>query len=110
MVTTQYDVQGWLRDLTHLFNSEPPVSLMHGLETAAQQQQGAFRDILAGVSYMVAGGFSLSSALAIYGDVFEPNILTVIRYGELYGELEETLQRYVDTVLSPLPSASLPSE
>ena len=49
---------------------------------------------------MVAGGFSLSSALAIYGDMFEQNLLTVIRYGELYGEIEKTLQRYVDVLNS----------
>ena len=92
MAFTQDEVQQWLRDLTQLLHAENSGSLMYCLETAAQQQPSqAFRDILAGVSYMVAGGFSLSSALAVYGDRFGENTLTVIRYGELYADMEGTL-------------------
>ncbi len=56
----------------------------------------ALRHTLSIVRNLVGQGFSLSRAMARFPEVFNDAIVTVVRYGELYGELDMTLRRYAD--------------
>ncbi len=85
-------------------------ALAEGLETAAGKRSfveclemaesavndWALKHALKIVRNKVAGGYSLSRAMARFPEVFDGVILTVVRYGEIYGELDLTLRRYAD--------------
>ncbi len=63
----------------------------------------ALRHALKIVRDIVAEGCSLSRAMARFPEVFDGVILTVVRYGEIYGELDLTLRRYADRPEDLLP-------
>lgn len=56
-----------------------------------QSRRGKFRDVMEGVLNDVQDGFSFSTALAKYPDVFDQVFINVIRSGEATGKLESVL-------------------
>jgi type IV pilus assembly protein PilC len=56
-----------------------------------QSRRGKFRDVLEGVLNDLQDGFSFSTALAKYPDVFDHVFVNVIRSGEATGKLEQVL-------------------
>ncbi|HSI20559.1 MAG TPA: type II secretion system F family protein [Verrucomicrobiae bacterium] len=58
-----------------------------------QARKGKFRDVMEGVLNDIQDGFSFSSALAKYNDVFDPVFINVVRSGEATGKLENVLSQ-----------------
>jgi type IV pilus assembly protein PilC len=56
-----------------------------------QARKGKFRDVMEGVLNDVQDGFSFSTALAKYPDVFDQVFINVVRSGEATGKLESVL-------------------
>ncbi len=56
-----------------------------------QTRRGKFRDVMEGVLNDVQDGFSFSTALAKYPDVFDAVFINVVRSGEATGKLESVL-------------------
>lgn len=91
-------VQSWMRGLyTALETSDGTRSLCDCLSLAAQEQEGPkVRQNLNAVTEVVGMGYTLSSVMALHSWIFSPNHVAVVRYGEMYGELDLTLKRYVE--------------
>lgn len=58
-----------------------------------QSRRGKFRDVMEGVLNDVQDGFSFSTALAKYPDVFDQVFINVVRSGEATGKLESVLSQ-----------------
>jgi type IV pilus assembly protein PilC len=58
-----------------------------------QTKRGKFRDVMEGVLNDVQDGFSFSTSLAKYADVFDPVFINVVRSGEATGKLETVLDQ-----------------
>ncbi|MCS7265232.1 MAG: type II secretion system F family protein [Armatimonadetes bacterium] len=72
-------------------------SFVECLELAEQVVNDlALRHTLKIVRNIVAQGCSLSRAMERFPEVFNPVIITVVRYGEIYGELDLTLRRFAE--------------
>lgn len=72
-------------------------SLVGCLEYAAERQDDArLVAALRGVIAVVAAGYPLSKATALQDGAFSSDYRTVVRYGEMYGEPDAVLRRYVD--------------
>ena len=72
-------------------------SLLDHLQQANQQQSNPeFRQVLEAVYETVARGHSLSYAFSQHPDAFNETYVTTVRYGEIYGEVDATLRRYVE--------------
>lgn len=56
-----------------------------------QTKRGKFRDVMEGVLNDVQDGFSFSTALAKYPDIFDAVFINVVRSGEATGKLEDVL-------------------
>ena len=65
-------------------------------ESAAMVEDAALRSALEEVIREVAGGNSMSRAFALRPEVFPANFTTIVRYGEIYGEVDVTLRRYAE--------------
>ena len=55
-----------------------------------------FQRIGAAVASVARLGIPLSKVMEIFPNVFSPHHVAVVRYGEMYGEVDLTLERYVD--------------
>lgn len=55
-----------------------------------------FQRVVRGVADVVKLGFPLSLTMEMFPKVFSPDHVAVIRYGEMYGEVDLTLERYVE--------------
>lgn len=71
---------------------EAGLTLTQALQLLVRQsRRGKFRDVLEGVLNDLQDGFSFSSALAKYPDIFDTIFINVVRSGEATGKLEEVL-------------------
>lgn len=92
------DLRAWARD----FNRElikPNEPIWDKIErTIAAQPNHYFQQALKALAATVALGFSLSNAMSLFPEMFDVDgkFLTVVRYGEMHGELDETLKRYIE--------------
>src|SRR5579859_4144071 len=99
MPVTQQEVETWMRDLyTVMSKTDRCRSLIECLDTAAQNQQQnkLFCGVLQALREEVLRGNSLSAAMSLHPHIFSNAHVCVVRYGEMYGELDLTLQRYVE--------------
>ena len=94
---TQDDLGAWARDFYREISQPPNGSYEATFErTIAGQQNEYFRYLLGGVLRMMSAGCPLSAAMSLHPDAFDEKFVTIVRYGEIYGELDETLQRYIE--------------
>ena len=99
MLATEQEVDTWMQDLyTVLSRTDRPRSFIECLDTAAQNQQQneVFHSILQAIREVVSLGYPLSRAMSLHPEVFSNAHVCVVRYGEMYGEVDLTLQRYVE--------------
>lgn len=97
MPVTQEEVREWSRHFYKALQNGSGKSLTECLEAATQQQTNQdFLRALVEVREIVARGYSLSTAMALHPHVFNDKYVTVIRYGELWGEVDLVLERYVE--------------
>ncbi len=98
MLVTEEEVCDWTRTFCiALENHDGRHSLLDYLQQARQQQGNAeFCAVLDSVRDNVGQGYALSHALSQHPEVFREPYVTTVRYGEIYGELEVTLRRYID--------------
>lgn len=66
-------------------------------ELGELQSSDEFRRVIKQVQSEVMAGHTLSRALSQHPDVFDERYLVSVRYGEMYGILDETLQRLVNS-------------
>jgi type II secretory pathway component PulF len=98
MLVTEEQVCQWTIDFCITLEAHDGTrSLLDHLQQATQQQDSAeFRAILEQVRTAVGQGYSLSHALTQYPEVFSAAYITTVRYGEIYGEVDIALRRYVE--------------
>lgn len=98
MPVTEAEVCDWTRTFCiALETHDGKHSLLDYLQQTTQQQGNAeFRAVLTSVRDNVSQGYALSHALSQYPEVFREPYVTTVGYGEIYGELEVTLRRYID--------------
>ncbi len=95
MPVTQEEVQKWSRHFYKSLKAGKPV--MECLDTATQQQNNEdFTKVLNEVREIVARGYPLSKIMALHPHVFDETYVTIIRYGEIFGEVDLVLERYVE--------------
>jgi type II secretory pathway component PulF len=95
MSVSQEELRNWSCALCEAF--APGRSFVNCLDLANQQVQNEdFRRVLIAVRDRIAQGYSLSGAMAEHPDVFNEKYRTIVRYGEIYGELDVTLRRFAD--------------
>ena len=70
--------------------------LDHISHSSDQQPSLELRAVLRQVHDMVAEGYGLSHALSQHPSVFPEAYLVTVRYGEIYGEVDVALRRYVE--------------
>ncbi len=97
-MTSPEELRRWARALAEaLETAAGKRSFVDCLEMAEEVVSDlALRHTLKIVRNMVAEGRALSRAMERFPEVFDRIILTVVRYGEIYGELDLTLRRYAD--------------
>lgn len=97
-MVTEEEVCDWTRTFCiALETHDGRHSLLDYLQQATQQQGNAeFCAILDSVRDNVSQGYALSHALSQHPEVFREPYVTTVRYGEIYGELDIALRRYID--------------
>lgn len=98
MLVLSQDLENWTRDLNKaLQTANGQRSFMDCLVMATRQQADEdFRRTLNAVADVVALGHRFSGALALFPQVFPMDYVTIVRYGEIYGELDLVLRRLVE--------------
>lgn len=85
---TRKDVVIFSRQVAIMFKAK--VSLIEIFETIAQQTRSSvFKEKILKIAEEVEGGTSLSSALAMFPDVFSPFYISMVKSGEASGKLTE---------------------
>jgi len=78
---------------------EAGLSLSQALRLQLRQsKKGRFQVVLESIQNDLQDGFSFSSALAKFPDVFDPIFVNVVRSGEATGKLESVLTQLADTL------------
>ena len=97
MSITQEDVQAWSRDFYKALQSGAGTSVTQRLERAkGQQHNPEFVTVLTEVQDIVGRGYPLSKIMALFPHVFDETLISIIRYGEIFGEVDVVLERYVE--------------
>lgn len=98
MPVTEEEVCDWTRTFCiALETHDGRHSLLDYLQqTTPQQGNAELRAVLDSVHDNVSQGYALSYALSQHPEVFREPYVTTVRYGEIYGEVEVTLRRYID--------------
>ncbi len=110
MRVTPEEIQAWTRDFYNAILEPKTASLIDRFNpTIERQPNEEFRRVLSAVSDVVALGFPLSKALSLFPDVFDPNYITIIRYGEIHGELDVVLKRFLDHPEDMSPRCKVPA-
>ncbi|MBV9468679.1 MAG: type II secretion system F family protein [Abitibacteriaceae bacterium] len=97
MQVTAEELRDWTRDFYNVL-MEPNGSSLLDLfsSTIAKQPNHHFQRVLMEVRDALMAGHSLSGAMSQHPDVFNATYITIIRYGEIYGEVDLTLQRFLE--------------
>ncbi len=61
-----------------------------------QHPEGHFRQSLVALNTVVGLELPLSRAMGLLPNVFPADFVTIVRYGEIYGELDVVLERLLD--------------
>ncbi len=89
------------------------INILEILETLREQTQNAFlREILEQVQNDVEMGHTLATAFSRYPNTFSPFFITMLREGELEGELDrafDDLADHFETRLGEVPDARRPA-
>lgn len=110
MAVTQDEVREWARAFHASLTGATVKSLVqHLVESAQQVSNEHLLGALADVQSVVEQGNSLSGALAQHPDIFNKNFITIVRYGEIYGEVDLTLQRFVEHPEDMVPRCRRPA-
>ena len=110
MTVTQEDLRQWARAFHASLTCGTVKALNeHLAESVEPVSSEELRRALCAVIATVAQGYSLSGALAQHPEVFDPNFITIVRYGEMYGELDLTLERFAEHPEDLLPRCRLRS-
>lgn len=97
MITLDPKLQNWARDFAFELGAPQGRGLLHLLhDSILRQTDPDFRETLMSLLVTVERGVPISDALADHPDTFDKTFVTIVRYGEIYGELDETLRRYAD--------------
>ncbi len=95
MPVTQEEVREWSRNF--YTGLQCGGGLIDSMESATRQQSNPeFLDVLTEVRDIVARGYPLSKIMALYPHVFDETYISIIRYGEIFGEVDLVLERYVE--------------
>ena len=108
MVAAIFILQGARRAWGLTGSSLKPLT-QHLTESAEQVSNEHLRRALHAVQSELERGNSLSGALAQHPDVFDKNFITIVRYGEIYGEVDLTLQRFVERPEDMFPRCRRPA-
>lgn len=110
MGVTQDEVREWARAFHASLTGGTVKSLIQHLAESAQQVSNEhLRNALADVQSVVAQGSTLSGALAQHPDIFDKNFVVIVGYGEIYGEVDLTLQRFVERPEDMAPRCRRPA-
>jgi len=97
MPVTEEELRIWTRDFLDALLEPKADSLVDRFSnTIARQPNEDFRHVLAAVRDIMSLGYPLSKAMALHPDIFPEKYITIIRYGEIHGEVDLTLKRYLD--------------
>jgi type II secretory pathway component PulF len=97
MTVTQDDVRAWARAfLASLTSGEVKSLVQHLADSTGPVSNEHLRRALTEVKSALEAGYSFSGSLAEHPDVFDKNFVTIVRYGEIHGEVDRTLQRFVE--------------
>jgi len=112
MAVTEDQVCEWTRDLCSALEAhEGKHSLSDYLQQATQKQTSVeFRAILESVCAAVGQGHPLSWAFSQHPEVFSAAYVATIRYGEIYGEVDLVLRRYVEHPEDRYQTCRMPSQ
>ncbi len=89
------DISAFTRQLASLVRSGFPLTT--AINTlAAQEQQPAFKSILAHIHERIQKGQTFSDSLAAYPQLFSGFYISLVRIGESSGKLDETLERLAE--------------
>lgn len=90
------ELRAWTERLVELLSSGR-TSLTESLHRAAEPVENEhFKAPLKTVHYLIEHDYTLSNALALHSHVFNERYITTVRYGEIYGELDKALQKWLD--------------
>ncbi len=96
MPVTQEEVREWSRNFYRALQASDK-SLIQCLENATRQQNNPeFVTVLTEVREIVARGYPLSTIMGLHPHVFDDTCITIIKYGEIFGEVDLVLERYVE--------------
>jgi type IV pilus assembly protein PilC len=93
---TSGDIVNFTRQLATMINAGLPIT--DGLLILRNQSKGKFQDIVANILSDVEEGRPLSTALAVYPNIFNKTYIALIKSGEVGGVLDEVLARLADTL------------
>jgi type IV pilus assembly protein PilC len=92
----QEDLWRWTRDFCAALDAGGR-SFVGCMESATANQTGpAFVAVLSGITAVVAAGYPLSRAMSLHPDVFDSDYRVAVRYGEMHGQLDTVMLRYVN--------------
>lgn len=94
---TKDELREWAKDFyTEIMNPDSGSFCEKFERTIAGRRNEYFQHVLRGVLSVLSAGYPLSRAMSLHADAFDEKFIAVVRYGELYGELDLTLQRYLE--------------
>lgn len=94
---TKDDLRAWAKDFHREIITPNTGTLQERFErTISGQKNEYFQHALRGVLKVTSLGIPISNAMSLFPDSFDEKFITIVRYGELHGELDSTLQRYVE--------------
>ena len=94
---TREEVRAWAKDFHAQLVDPNAGSLCDRFErTVSPQQNEYFQHMLRGVLSVMTVGYPLSKAMSMHPDAFSEGFITIIRYGEMYGEVDLTVQRFLE--------------
>ncbi len=104
------EIQAWTRDFYNALIAPKSASFIGCFEPTIEGQPNEdFRRVLRAVRDVMAMELPLSKAMSLFPDVFDANFLCIIRYGEIHGELDVVLERYLDHPEDRAPRCRVPA-
>ena len=105
-------VVSWFRSLYQAIRNATPQRrhpFVDYIDMATQAQTDPqFQRSAEAVAAIVRLGFPLSQSMEMLPNVFHDKHIAVVRYGEMYGELDLTLERYVERPEERFPRCASP--
>lgn len=94
MAVAKEEVKAFTRQFCQMINDGK--ALVPGLSNLAEQQANPeLQQVVSQVDSDVQAGHTLSRAMSKHPDVFDERYIVTVRYGEIYGVLDETLKRLI---------------